>query len=112
LQVFNANQPPVRHLLPIGNVSKVSSEQGQVEVSLMKPGSVKVGDVLELSRPNPLRPGSYTRFARVRVVDVQKSDEAIIAVMTHSARQKVENRWEWRMPEAGDYVCLLVLKSE
>src|SRR3954466_6583135 len=53
LQVFDPNQPPVRHLLPIGNVSKVSSKQGQVEVSLRKPGSAKVGDVLELSRPNP-----------------------------------------------------------
>jgi serine/threonine-protein kinase len=104
-QIFDPNSPAIRHSLNIGTVSAVHPKNGEIEVSLQEPGSTKLGDVLEVSRPEDRPDGEtkYRRFGRMRLIDIRPNGNPI-ARLTHSTRQRVKNRWEWMAPALGDHV--------
>lgn len=110
LQKFDPN-PLADEAVNVGIVSLFDVGHGQISVSLKDPGSTKVGDVLEIARPIADDQNSLTYFGRIRVIEVEPYNDFVIAVLTHSTRQLVENRWDWMQPERGDRVTRAILNE-
>lgn len=112
LQTFRPDQSPAVESENVGIVSLFDVGHGQISVSLKEPGSTQVGDVLEIARPIADDQNSFTRFGRIRVIKVQPSNDSVVAVLTHSTRQLVENLWDWMEPARGDRVTRSIVDGK
>ena len=86
-----------------GIVDKVL-DNWEVIISLQKPDSVKIGERLQVSRPQP-EFGQYWNFAWIEIVEMVSASEGVArARVVQTRREQNGNRFDWMKLKRGDHV--------
>lgn len=76
----------------------------EVIISLKKPDSIRIGERLQVSRPN-LESDQFWNFAWIEVVEMVTANEGIArARVVQTRREQNGNRFEWMPLQPGDHV--------